>query len=79
MALAKGPRDLICSARECEQKATQALEWSNPKIHTGRTKTWLSCEEHIPHLLNYLEYRSFPVCLMPLEEYLSHQEAPTIE
>lgn len=70
MALARGPRDLICSARECEEKATQALIWSNPAIHTGRTKTWLSCAEHVSFLQEYLAYRHFPVKIVPLERYL---------
>lgn len=70
MALARGPRDLICSARECEEKATQALVWSNPAIHTGRTKTWLSCPEHVNFLLDYLAYRNFPVETMPVTRYL---------
>lgn len=70
MALARGPRDLICSARECEEKATHALEWRNPKIHTGRTKTWLSCPSHVPELLSYLSYRQFPVEQMELADYL---------
>lgn len=71
MALARGPRDLICSARECEAQATSAVVWSNPKIHTGRTKTWLSCPEHVEQLSNYLGYRNFPWTLMSLEEYLA--------
>lgn len=73
MALARGPRDLICSARECEQAATQALVWSNPAIHTGRTKTWLSCPHHVDFLRDYLAYRRFPVEIVPLEEYLRAQ------
>lgn len=75
MALARGPRDLICSARECEQKATQALIWSNPAIHTGRTKTWLSCPEHVAFLRDYLAYRHFPVEVVPLEQYLQEHAA----
>ncbi len=71
MALARGPRDLICSARECEVKATEALVWRNPKIHTGRTKTWLSCPTHVPELLSYLAYRNFPVEQIPVDEYLA--------
>lgn len=74
MALARGPRDLICSARECEAKAAHALEWSNPNIHTGRTKTWLSCSEHLPQLMNYLTYRSFPVAVSTLDEYLASSD-----
>lgn len=70
MALARGPRDLICSARECEEKATQALVWSNPAIHTGRTKTWLACPDHVTFLQDYLSYRRFPVDVMPLVDYL---------
>ena len=73
MALARGPRDLICSARECEQKATQALIWSNPAIHTGRHKTWLSCPEHVAFLHEYLAYRNFPVETLPLADFLARE------
>lgn len=70
MVLARGPRDLICSTRECEEKAVEALVWRNPKIPTGRTKTWLSCADHVPHLREYLAYRHFPVEQMSVEAYL---------
>ena len=38
MALAPGPEDLACSARGCSRKAEVAIIWSNPAIHTGRSK-----------------------------------------
>lgn len=68
MALAKGPKDLICSARSCENPALWAIIWSNPNIHYGRHKTWLACEEHREHLKNYLAYRNFPVEIKRVEE-----------
>lgn len=75
MALAKGPQDFICSARECEEPATEAIQWRNPKIHTGRYKTWMACPAHIEHLVQYLAYRNFPCTRIPLEEYRSALDA----
>lgn len=58
--LTKGERDLVCSARGCQEKAQYAVVWSNPKIHTNRSKTWLSCPEHKEFLTKYIQYRKFP-------------------
>ena len=60
MALSRGPRDLICSARGCEEPATKAIVWRNPMIGRKRAKTWLSCDEHVDFLADYMRYRSFP-------------------
>jgi hypothetical protein len=60
MSLGRGIEHCVCSARECENSAVFIIEWSNPKIHTGRTKKWLSCEEHRQFLIDYLRYRNFP-------------------
>ena len=65
MALAKGPEQGVCSARGCTRRATLAIIWRNPAIHTGRTKTWLSCPEHLDHLKRYFTYRSFPYEVKP--------------
>ena len=65
MALAKGPEQGVCSARGCARRATLAIIWRNPAIHTGRTKTWLSCPEHLDHLKRYFTYRSFPYEVKP--------------
>ena len=70
MALAAGPRENTCSARECIAPAEWAVIWSNPRIHTGREKTWLACEEHRQFLHDYLAYRNFPVRDVPLAEFL---------
>ena len=66
MALTRGPRDRVCSARGCEEAATCAVVWSNPKIHRGREKTWLACEEHRAFLLDYVAYRGFPARVVAL-------------
>ena len=42
MALGHGIEHSVCSTRECENPAEFLIEWSNPKIHTGRTKKWLA-------------------------------------
>ncbi|MFT0763151.1 hypothetical protein [Scrofimicrobium sp. R131] len=75
MAITKGPEALICSARGCEELATGAIIWSNPKLHFGRHKTWLTCPEHREFLTNYLGYRRFPVEYLPLDEFLAREEA----
>lgn len=67
MALARGPRDLTCSARECTSPAAVGIVWSNPAIHTGRHKTWLACDAHRPFLLDYLSRRGFPARAVPLD------------
>lgn len=61
MALRPGPAEDICSARDCEVPARWALTWQNPRLPYGRTKTWLTCEDHRAFLHSYLAYRSFPV------------------
>lgn len=60
MSLGRGIEHCVCSARGCETPAVFIIEWSNPKIHTGRTKKWLSCEAHRQFLIDYLKYRNFP-------------------
>jgi len=68
MALAPGPEDLACSARGCRRKAEVAIIWSNPAIHTGRSKTWLACRDHRDSLQQYLAYRDFPTRVVPIDE-----------
>ena len=60
MALGHGIEHAVCSTRECENPAKFLIEWSNPKIHTGRTKKWLACPDHRQFLIDYLRYRNFP-------------------
>ena len=44
----------------CQQPATVALLWNNPKIHTpDRRKTWLACDEHQESLTDFLAARGF--------------------
>lgn len=66
--LSKGILDKICSVRGCNEKATHAIVWSNPKIHVDRTKTWLSCENHKDFLCEYIALRSFPYELKTIDE-----------
>ena len=60
MALGVEAASGICSARECTKAAIYRIDWRNPAIHHARTKTWLSCEDHLSYLANYFKYRSFP-------------------
>lgn len=61
-----------CSRASCADQATWALCWRNPKIHPAdRQKTWLSCNEHLDYLKDFLEARSFPLEVLPLSEFVS--------
>ena len=52
--------ELTCSAKGCRARATWALRWNNPKIHTPeRRKVWLACEEHRGSLSTFLSARGF--------------------
>ena len=56
-----------CSAKSCTQRATVALLWNNPKIHTvERRKTWLACAEHEQPLTQFLAARNFMRDTQPL-------------
>lgn len=57
-----------CSRAGCRAEATTAIEWRNPRIHTGdRVKTWLACDEHVTVLRDFLAARAFPLALRPLD------------
>jgi len=50
----------LCSAKGCQQPATWALAWNNPKLHTpDRRKIWLACEQHRASLSDFLGARGF--------------------
>jgi len=52
--------DVVCSARGCRARATVALRWNNPRLHTPeRRKTWLACDDHADHLSDFLQVRGF--------------------
>jgi len=54
------PLEAKCSRAGCTRSATKSLLWTNPSIHRdGKTKTWLSCEEHLDYLRGFLTDRSF--------------------
>jgi len=49
-----------CSRAGCTAVATTTLVWANPKIHkNGKSKTWLTCKEHLDYLRSFLSDRSF--------------------
>ena len=44
----------------------------SPKLHAAdRRKTWLACDEHRAYLQDFLEARSFPLEVLPLNELLA--------
>lgn len=62
------PQRHTCSRAGCRSEATAAIEWRNPRIHTGdRVKTWLACDEHVAVLRDFLAARAFPLQVKPLE------------
>jgi hypothetical protein len=67
-----GPEQAICSAKGCNNPATWALRWNNPKIHPPeRRKTWLSCDGHRSSLADFLDARGF---LRDIEPFSERQE-----
>lgn len=50
----------LCSAKGCQQAATWAHRWNNPKLHTPeRRKVWLACDDHRTSLADFLTARGF--------------------
>jgi hypothetical protein len=57
-----------CSRAACRTEATTAIEWRNPRIHTGeRVKVWLACDEHVAVLREFLAARAFPLEVKPFD------------
>ena len=57
-----------CSRAGCRTEATTAIEWRNPRIHTGeRVKVWLACDEHVEVLRDFLAARAFPLEVKALD------------
>ncbi|WP_411285774.1 hypothetical protein [Lapillicoccus sp.] len=55
-----GADALVCSAKGCRRTSTRALLWNNPTLHTPeRRKVWLSCDEHVASLGDFLSVRGF--------------------
>ncbi len=73
MALGRGPEELICSSRGCENMAEFAITWRNPTLPFGRDKHWLTCAEHKVELERYLEYRKFPLHTRTLADFLKER------
>jgi hypothetical protein len=62
------PTRRTCSRAGCRTAATTAIEWRNPRIHTGdRFKVWLACDEHVEVLREFLAARAFPLHVKPLD------------
>lgn len=77
MPLRRGPEELSCSQRGCEETAAWAITWSNPALPFGRDKHWLACDEHRPALESYLRYRGFPQQTAPLSVFLASDAGQT--
>ena len=61
--------ELVCSARGCRAPAEWALRWNNPRLHTPeRRKVWLACDDHRPHLEQFLAVRGFHQDTVPAED-----------
>jgi hypothetical protein len=57
-----------CSRAGCRHEASWRLDWRNPRIHAAdRTKTWLSCDEHVDYLKEFLAARDFPLAVGPMD------------
>lgn len=60
-----------CSRAGCNDEASWAILWRNPKIHAGdRRKTWLACNAHRSFLQDFLAARSFPLEVLTLAAFL---------
>ena len=58
---------LTCSAKGCQEDASWALLWNNPRLHTpDRRKTWLACEQHRESLSDFLGARGFLKAVEPV-------------
>lgn len=52
--------ELVCSAKGCQQSASHAVVWNNPKVHAPeREKTWMACDEHRDWLAEFVDKRGF--------------------
>ena len=57
----------LCSAKGCQQTATWALQWNNPRIHSAeRRKVWLACDERRESLSAFLSRRDFLRDVVPV-------------
>ena len=66
--MTEAPQRHTCSRAGCRVEATAAIEWRNPRIHTGdRVKVWLACDEHVDVLREFLAARAFPLEVKPLD------------
>lgn len=64
--------EVTCSRAGCMDAATARIEWRNPKIHgVDRVKTWLACAAHVEFLREFLQSRSFPVRVVPVDAAVS--------
>jgi hypothetical protein len=64
-----GAPTAVCSRKACRADATWQLLWNNPRIHTPeRRKVWLSCDEHLGWLEDYLQTRGLWKETIPLDK-----------
>lgn len=68
---AQKAESMECSRAGCREQAVWNVNWRNPRIHgEDRVKVWLACAEHVDFLRDYLDSRSFPVVVTPLDVVL---------
>lgn len=60
--------ELLCSAKGCRLPATTGLRWNNPRLHdAARRKVWLSCDDHVAALSDFLSMRGFLRDAVPVD------------
>ncbi|MFK5635417.1 MULTISPECIES: hypothetical protein [unclassified Ornithinimicrobium] len=63
------PQRLVCSAKACRARATDAVVWRNPALHAAsRRKVWLACQEHREHLRDFVQLRGFLLEVVPVDQ-----------
>lgn len=68
LGLGVEPEPLTCSRAACTERASWSIAWRNPRIHDeSRRKIWLACDEHVEYLRGFLDSRSFPLEVGPVD------------
>lgn len=58
-----------CRARGCPARATHAVIWRNPALHTPeRRKVWLACAQHREPLRDFVARRGFLIEVIDVEQ-----------
>ena len=77
VSLGDGTVTRLCSRAGCDNEATTAVNWRNPRIHSlDRVKVWLACDEHSDYLRDYLAARDFPVVVTAIGTAVNSVPSP---